>query len=194
MRLCFLLFAFVLMAPAGRAEAQPASSPGAAASKPEDGQPFSLPVSVERIREALERTPEQPLFDMQYPEPDFRVEIDEWRRMQDILESLDFRTAPPPPGGLYGYEQQRLTNDPLRRPLAQPYAAFNGGELITLAIQSVAIKYLGGKALNAVSNAMRARAERQAREEVTRAIVQYCAAQPDGGASLSICTRTIPPE
>ncbi len=172
----------------------PASSSGAAASNPQDAPQFSLPVSVERIREALARSPDRPLFDAQYPEPDFRVEIDEWRRMQDILESLDFRTGPPPPGGLYGYEQQRLTNDALRRPLSQPYAAFNGGELITLAIQSVAIKYLGGKALDAVSNAQRARAERIAREQVTRAIVQYCAAQPDGGADITICTRTVPPE
>jgi hypothetical protein len=151
-------------------------------------------VSVERIREALERAPDKSMLDgFEHVQADFRVEIEEWRRMQEIIESLDFRTGPPPPGGLYAYEQQRLLNNPTRNPLGQPYAAYSGGELITLAIQSVAIKYLGGKALEAVSNGMRERAERAAREQVTRAIMQYCAAQPDR-ATISICTRTFPPE
>jgi len=73
--------------------------------------------------------------------------------------------------------------------LRQPYAAFSGAELITIAIQNLMVKYLGGRVLSAVSSAERARAEKAARDEVSRAIAEYCAAKPDRGASLSICTR-----
>jgi hypothetical protein len=193
MRLFYVALAVSLAAGPVFGEQPPASSAGAAKSAAEDGR-FDLPVSVERIREALERAPDKSMLDdFEHMQPDYRVEIEEWRRMREIIETLDFRTGPPPPGGLYGYEQQRLLNNPIRNPLGQPYAAFSGGELITLAIQSVAIKYLGGKALEAVSNAQRDRAERVAREQVTRAIMQYCAAQPDR-ATITICTRTIPPD
>jgi hypothetical protein len=39
-----------------------------------------------------------------------------------------------------------------------------------------------------VNEAERASAERSAREEVTRAIAEYCAAQPNRGAGIQICS------
>ena len=57
--------------------------------------------------------------------------------IQAILSTLDFKSGPRRPGGLYGYEQQQLIWNKVDRPLAQPYAAFSGGELITLAIEGL---------------------------------------------------------
>ena len=122
--------------------------------------------------------------------PDFTVEIEERLTIEEILSKLlDFKAGPVPAGGLYAYEQQRQLFNPVDHPLRQPYAAFSGAELITIAIQNLMVKYLGGRLLSAVSSAERARAEKAARDEVSRAIAEYCAAKPDRGASLSICTR-----
>jgi hypothetical protein len=92
-----------------------------------------------------------------------------------------------PAGGLYGFEQQRRLFNPTDRPLQQPYAAFSGGELITIALENLIAKYLGGPLINAVSQAERNRAERAAREEIEREIAAYCAARPDR-ADIQICT------
>jgi hypothetical protein len=50
-------------------------------------------------------------------------------------------------------------------------------------------KYLGGRVLDAVTSAERARAEEAARAEVARAVAEYCAADPDRAKRLSICIR-----
>jgi hypothetical protein len=75
-------------------------------------------------------------------------------------------------------------------PLRQPYAAFSQGELLTILIENLVGKYLGGKAVNAVSSAERAHAESAAREEVKQAIRDYCAAQPNNGAGIQICSTS----
>ena len=189
MRLFFLLVAATLMGGSVGAQDKPASTTDAKASSTEDGAKAGLPVSLDRIREGLAHAPARPLLDALERTPDFKVEIEERRTIEEILATLDFKTGPAPPGGLYGYEQQRRLFNPVDRPLAQPYAAFSGGELITIAIQNLMMKYLGGRLLDAVTAAERAQAERAAREEVSRAVADYCAARPDRGASLSICTR-----
>ena len=76
-------------------------------------------------------------------------------------------------------------------PLMQPYAAFSGGELVTLAIEGLAQRYLEQKIGGAVSNYMRERAERSAREELANAISEYCTGQPDGGRALHLCTDAL---
>jgi hypothetical protein len=40
-----------------------------------------------------------------------------------------------------------------------------------------------------VSDAKRGHDERVAREDVQRAVAEYCAGQPDGGADIQICSR-----
>ena len=72
-------------------------------------------------------------------------------------------------------------------PLLQPYAAFSGGQIVTLAVENVVGKLGAGKLLNAISNASKNRAQTAAREEVMQAIQDYCAAQPSGGAGIQIC-------
>jgi hypothetical protein len=187
MRLFLLLVAATLMGGSAAAQDAQASSSGKPASSTEDAA--GLPVSLDRIREGLAHAPVKPLLSALEKPPDFRIAVEERRTIEEILATLDFKTGPAPAGGLYGYEQQRRLFNPTDRPLAQPYAAFSGGELITIAIQNLAAKYLGGRVVDAVTDAERARAERAARDEVERAIAEYCAARPDRGKSLSICTR-----
>jgi hypothetical protein len=74
-------------------------------------------------------------------------------------------------------------------PLVQPYAAFGQGELLTVAVENLVGQYVAGKAAGAIGGAVRAHAEAAAREEVRQAIHDYCAAQPNGGAGIPICSN-----
>jgi len=145
-----------------------------------------LPVSLDRIREALKKT-DGPLLRTTELPADFRIEIVEQRKIDELLKKLDFKGGPAPAGGLYGFEQQQRLFNPTDRPLQQPYAAFSGGELITIALENLIAKYLGGRAISAVSAAERSHAEHAAREEVDREIAAYCAARPDR-ADIQLCT------
>ena len=181
-----LIAATLTGAPASAQDPTPSSATGPVSS-PEDGQ-RQLPVSLDRIREGLSHAPAKPLLSGVERQPDFKIEVEERRRLEEILETLDFKTGPAPPGGLYGYDQQRRLFNPVDHPLMQPYAAFSSGELLTIAIQNLALKYLGGRIADAVSDFERQRAEEAAHAEVARAVAEYCAAQPERGVSLSICT------
>jgi hypothetical protein len=163
------------------------SSPGSAKSSVQDA-PSPLPVSLDHIRAALKKTPEGSLLlNVELPS-DFRVEIVEQRKIDEMLSKLDFKGGPAPAGGLYGYEQQQRLFRPTDRPLMQPYAAFSGGELITIALENLILKYLGGRIVDAISGAQRSSAERAAREEVDQAIATYCAARPDR-AEIQLCVE-----
>ena len=186
MRLFLLLLASMLTGgPAAAQDGKPSSPPSS-----EDGRRDELPVSLERIREGLSsgRPSTLSLSALEKP-PDFKVEVQERRVLEEILSTLDFKTGPAPAGGLYAYEQQRQLSNPVDRPLAQPYAAFSAGEAITIAIENLIGKYLGGRLAEAVSGAERAKAEAAARRDVAGAIEKYCAADPERAKRLSICTR-----
>ena len=134
-----------------------------------DAQPLQLPVSLDRIRAALERSPVQRLQIVDH-KPDYRVLIEE-RRLKDMMSTLDFRSGPVPPGGLYAYEQ-RMRNSP--QWASQPIISFDVLPLV---------RWLGG----AISDVKRSRAEGAARVEVSRAIAEWCDVQPDHGAGIYIC-------
>jgi hypothetical protein len=114
---------------------------------------------------------------------DFRVEILEQARFYEFLSKLEVKAGPVPAGGVYAYEQQRRLFSPTSRPLAQPYAAFSGGELITVALQNVLGRYLFDKLVNAASS----REAQAAREEVALEILAYCGSRADR-ARIAICT------
>jgi hypothetical protein len=186
MRLVSLVVVAALGAVPALAQDRPVSSGGTPASSAEDVQRAAdLPVSLDRIREALKKT-DAPLLRTNELPADFRIEIVEQRKIDELLKKLDFKSGPAPGGGLYGFEQQRRLFNPTDRPLQQPYAAFSGGELITIALENLIAKYLGGRAIGAVSAAERSHAERAAREEVDREIAAYCAARPDR-ADIQLC-------
>jgi hypothetical protein len=168
-RLLALLVTVTLVGVPARAQEGQASSP--------QDDPSRLPVSLDRIREALNDAPAEPLRGLD-ERPHFRIEVRERQKIDEILAKLDFKSGPVPPGGLYGYEQRRNLSPSVQNPLAQPYAAFSQGELLTLALEALIEKYVGGHLINAVSDLSRTRAEQAARDEVARALADYTAAQP----------------
>ncbi|MDO8794413.1 MAG: hypothetical protein Q7J25_07325 [Vicinamibacterales bacterium] len=206
MRLYALLFAAILMTlltggaaaaqepPASPASAEPsAQSSGGTTAPPsaQDAAQLNLPVSLDRIRKALEQQPVRPLLKLP-DQPTFRIEVRERNRLQELLATLDFKSGPTPAGGLYAAEMRRIMFPSVSNPLAQPYAAFNQPELLTIIIENLVGKYLIGKAFSAITAAERERAEAAAREEVRQTIAQYCAGQPNGGAGIKICSTPAP--
>ena len=188
MRLLALLFTAILTASPAGAQQTAASPPAEPPSPAQDGPKFS--VSVEKIREALEVAPSISLWTID-KRPTFRVQILERQKIEELLATLNFKTGPIPAGGLYMAEQQRVMFPSVDNPLRQPFAAFSQPELLTILIENLVGKYLGGKALGAISNAERARAEAAARDEVRAAVSQYCSAQPNQGAGMQICDTPV---
>lgn len=180
---------------AGSASGQDAglSSAQAAQSSAKDSQSSDLPVSLDRIRAGLKRQATDSLLRRAEIPADFRIHILGQQKIDDMLSKLDFKSGqgPAAAGGLYGYDQQRRLFNPVDRPLAQPYAAFSGGELITIAIENLIARYFGGRLMSTITDAERARAEGAARDEVDHAIAEYCAARPDR-AEIQLCA--VPPD
>lgn len=184
MRLSCLVLAGILTAPPLVAqEATATSSESAQASTAKD----DLPVPLDRIREGLKKAPRQPLLQGLDRQADFRVEVREQAKIDELLSKLDFKSGPAPAGGLYAYEQQRRLFSATSRPLMQPYAAFSGSELITIALENLIARHLGGRLVSALTSGAGARAEAAAREEVDQAVADYCAQRPDRD-SIRLCT------
>jgi hypothetical protein len=179
--------------------ARPADPPAAAADAVQTPSPapnltpaFDLPVSLDRIRKELERPPLLSIKGVR-DQPTFRVEVQERNRLQDIISTLDFSGGPVPAGGLYAAEMQRVMFPSVSNPLRQPFAAFNQPELMTIIIETIAGTYLVKKAAGAATKAEREAAEAAARDDLRRAVLQYCAGQPDNGAGIAICENPPPP-
>jgi hypothetical protein len=196
MRLTALLFTAILAAaPASAQDAQP-SSPTPSSSPSQDGTArkpeSSLPVSLDKIKKELEQPAPTPLRGLT-EQPTFKIEIHEKPKvsLDDLLKSLDFKAGPVPAGGVYAAELQRQAFPATNNPLAQPYAAFNQGELLTILVENLVGKYLAGKASNAITGAMRDHAVAAARDEVQQAVGEYCAAQPNRGAGIQICDKPV---
>lgn len=181
MRLLFLLFTAILAA-------APLQAQGTVASSSQD-QESTLPVSLERIKEGLGQPSVLSLRTLD-ERPTFRIQILERQRLEELLATLNYKAGPTPAGGIYWNEIQRQMFPAVDNPLRQPYSAFSQGELLTILIENLVGKYLGGKAINAVTAAERARAESSAKEEVKQTIRDYCAAQPGGGAGIQICSTS----
>jgi hypothetical protein len=129
-----------------------------------DQQPATDPVSIERIRTALEKAPVVPLKGVD-ERPNFRVEIRERQIIDELLQRLKFESGPPVPGGLYAYQQLQALFPKLDAPQRIP--AMGGLPLLPI----------GHAIVKAVSNARRTRAEEAAREEVQRALDEFWASQ-----------------
>ncbi len=137
-----------------------------------------LGVSLDNIRDGLRTPPPRPLLGLDR-QVNFRIEIQQKMRLEEMFKALDFKPGPVPAGGIYAYEQQRRLFNPVSHPLMQPYAAFSGGELIVVAIQNLLGRYVGKPAIESLKDANRARAVRAARQVVDQDIETYCAAQPN---------------
>jgi hypothetical protein len=176
MRLLTLLVTAIFIAsPALAQQVQPSSS-AAGLSASRDTSQMNLPVSLDKIREALAEAPAEPLKGLDV-KPHFRVQIQERQKFEALLETLKFDSGPAVPGGLYGYDQQQRLFPKVDNPLVQPYAAFSQGELLQVMITTLVEKYLAGRLVSAVTSAERARAEEEARKEVARALDEFWAAR-----------------
>jgi hypothetical protein len=187
MRLCALLLTATLVAPPAAARQAPAPSTSDTPSPAQD-EP-KLPVSLSKIREALETTP-APVLRLNEA-PTFRVQIRERQKLEELLATLKFKPQPVIAGGANMAEQNRIMFPSVDNPLRQNLAAFNQPELLTILIENLVGKYLGGKAINAVSKSERASAEAAAKEEVRSAVTQYCSSQPANGAGIQICDSPV---
>lgn len=187
MRLIFLVFTAIITTPSAWAQPTPSSSrQESSASTPET---LNLPVNLDRIKLALEEPQPLTLSLRSLDErPTFRVLIRERQRIEELLATLNYKTTPTPAGGIYMAEMQRQWWPAVDNPLNQPYAAFNQAELLTVLIENLVGKYLVGRAVNSISRAEREAAQAAAREEVLRTIREYCAAQPNNGAGISLCS------
>ena len=114
-----------------------------------DGAPQpALPVSLSRIREALKK-PENKLA-APLRQADFKVDIAEQQRFQELVDLLDFSASP-----------------------VLPAVWFGGSH--TQPLFNVSLTGIGQSVVRAAAKARRERAERLAREEVERALNQFCA-------------------
>lgn len=170
MRLLALALTGILIG--ARAFAQ-SGQPPAPPSSTDDGQE-NLPVSLDRIRQALEQAPAEPLRGLD-ERPHFRVQIEERRRIDELLSTLKFDSGPAVPGGVHGYQQEQLAFPSVQNPLMQPYSAFNQGQLATILIENLLVRYFGSRMLQGIADDSRTRAEQAAREEVQRALAEFCA-------------------
>ena len=195
MRLLAVLFTAILFASPASAQQPPASSGSTATEDtrttqdPKETEPRPA-VSITKIREALETTPLLSLRTVD-ERPTFRIQIQERRRIEELLATLKFKPVPVPAGGINMAEQNRIMFPAVDNPLRQTLAAFNQGELLTILIENLVGHYLGGKAINAVSKAERTAAESAAKDEVRAAVAQYCGSQRNNGAGIQICDTPV---
>ena len=184
MRLILLLVAATLVGTPAVAQPSQASPP---ASTHQDAPALDLPISVDRIRELLARAPAESFLRGLDRQPDYKITVQERRFLKDILETLDVKTAPPPPGGLYAYELQQQVWNTRNSPLVRPYAAFTSGELAQVSLTSILSALITRYLTNGVRTLSRTEAEALAHDDVRRAIDEYCSARPDRSL-IEICT------
>jgi hypothetical protein len=139
---------------------------------------LDVPVSLDRIREALAQPPAETLKGLN-EQPTFRLQVLEHQKIQQVLEGITFEApGPEVAGGRTTYEIQRLIFPPVDNPLVQPYGAFNTGEVLTLAAEALIEKAVASKVSNVFTGLFKAQAEREAREEVARTLAALQAPPP----------------
>jgi hypothetical protein len=189
MRLMALLVTAILWSSDGFAQQPQPSAPAENPSSVQDATSTSgtkdagpgptLPVSLEKIREALSQPPpSEPLKGLNEP-PTFRLEIQERQKFEALMAKIKFdKGGPVVAGGNDAYDQQQRLFPRIDNPRLQPYGAFSTGEIMTLGIEALVEKYVAQKVAHVFGDALRAQAEREAREEVARALAGFWASQP----------------
>ncbi len=190
MRLMALVLAAVCLAAPALAQDQ-TTSPASEAASPADDSSTNLPVSLDAIRKGLEKSanPDDQLKGLNEP-VHFKVEIQEKQKMpENVLTGTtkEDYASPVVPGGIYAYEMQQVLFPKTDNPLAQPYAAYSQGELLTVSITTLLEQLLTPKLVQSVDNARKSHNEQAARDELARALGEYCASKPDNGAGIFGC-------
>lgn len=143
-RVNVLLVSVMLAASPSGAQGSPAA-PQHPSSSENEKTVVTAPVSIARVRAALEKPP--PILVPPTRKADFTVRIEKRLPLQDMFDTPPWATPAVGPAG--------------------------GGGIDVVAL---------------LRAARRAYAEHAARLEVKRVIADYCAAQPDGGAKIQICS------
>jgi hypothetical protein len=151
-----------------------------------DQKDLALPVSLDKIREALAQPPpSEPLKGMN-EQPTFRLQVQEQQRFEQLMDKIKFETpGPVVAGGRDAYDQQQRLFPRIDNPRLQPYGAFSTGEILTLGVEAFVEKYVAQKMAHVFGDTLRAQAEREARDEVTRALAGFWAAQPAASSQAS---------
>jgi hypothetical protein len=152
---------------------------GATGTQDEGPKTLTVPVSLDKIREALAQPPpSEPLIGLNEP-PTFRLEIQERQRFEALMEKIKFdKGGPIVAGGRDAYDQQQRLFPRIDNPRLQPYGAFSTGEIMTLSVEALVEKYVAQKVAHVFGDVLRVQAEREAREEVARALAGFWASQP----------------
>jgi len=152
-----------------------ASQPPATETDKASPAPPSVPVSLDRIREALAQPPPAETLKGLNEQPMFRLQVQERQKINQLMDSIKFDGGggPQVAGGRANYDMQRLLFPPVDNPLFQPYAAFNTGEILTLAAEALVAKLVAEKTSRIFGGMLRAQAEREAREEVARSLAAF---------------------
>lgn len=157
-----VLLGMLLTAPQQGAAAAPGvrSDPGTA--QPDAGA-IQLPVSLERIQEAVSRPP---AIRTGGDRPVFRVEVIERRpTIEDIL-GPDYLRGPAPASSMSHQEFLNMVTPQEFRGMAM----FTNKEAITIAATSLALQWALSKAVDKLKEARTARAKEAARREVLEAM------------------------
>jgi hypothetical protein len=197
MRLIAQVVALILMAAVVQAQQPKPSTPAKHSSSAQDGtqgQPtkgkgpadLDLPVSLDKIREALAQPPPSAPLKGMDEQPTFRTHVQERQRFEQLMENIKFDAGGPVvAGGRDAYEQQQRLFPRVDNPRLQPYGAFSTGEILTLGAEALAEKYIAQKIAHVFSDTLRAQAEREARDEVARSLAGFLATQPAAPAEDS---------
>jgi hypothetical protein len=130
---------------------------------------IATPSTIRRIRAELERT-SRLTFDVVDETPHFQMIISEPQRFREDTGFL-FSTGPVPSGRRSAFKGRPQVGPQLATPLVV-----------------VDVMPVGRALVSAVQNARTARRRTAAREDVKRAIDEYCGAQPDRGADIQMCS------
>ena len=122
--------------------------------------------SMARVRTALQKPPSK--LTLADRPPDFTVSIWERQRITRLMTPiLDFKVGP-------GVPQTALFS-------ASPF-----GSQPVFSVDLLSMAFAAATAVNA---ARKVQARRAAIEDVKQTIAAYCAAQPNGGAGIAICSH-----
>jgi len=156
----------------GDAQDAPTLPPAAAATKTRDAQPVEAQaaaplVSLDRIREGLDRAP-QPRLKMPRP-PDFWITVEgQLPRIDAFITNESLRLGPSMPTSVT--HQEFLSMDTPRA--ARSYQSFSPGELAVVGATSLAFAYAASTLPRVLKQAWHDRQIEQARKEVAAVLAE----------------------
>jgi hypothetical protein len=152
---------------------QGSSSTGSSPTPQQDGS-IQLPVSMERIQEALSRPP---AIKPSTNRPVFRVEVFARNPTVEDILGPDYLRGPIPAGGMTHREFLDMVTPSEFRGMG----VFTGKEALTIAATSIGLQWALMKAIDKLKDAHNERAKEAARQEVIAAMNELEAARKKAG-------------